>query len=114
MQIEEYEKLQPASIVEFEGQRIRYSTPNRLTAWRASSLFTKEPDTIAWISSFGKDHVLLDIGANVGMYTISAAVARGTTVYAFEPESQNYALLNRNIHDNGVSDRVFAFCAALS
>jgi FkbM family methyltransferase len=35
-------------------------------------------------------------------------------VYAFEPEAQNYALLNRNILLNGIGDRVKAFCLALS
>jgi FkbM family methyltransferase len=48
------------------------------------------------------------------MYTIWAAKTRSTRVYAFEPESQNYALLNRNIVRNEVSDRVSAYCASLS
>ena len=114
MRIEDYEQLQPSSYAEYEGRRMRFHTPNRATAWRVESLFSKEPDTIAWLASFAPGEVLLDIGANVGMYTVFAALARQVTVYAFEPESQNYALLNRNIHDNGIADRAFAFCAALS
>ncbi|MGE0875855.1 MAG: FkbM family methyltransferase [Burkholderiales bacterium] len=114
MNLEEYEKLHPNSVVEHAGARMIFNTPNRATAWRAGSLFNKEPDTIAWIGGFGQGDVLLDIGANVGMYSIFAAATRGAMVYAFEPESQNYALLNRNIHDNGLADRVVAFCAALS
>jgi FkbM family methyltransferase len=35
-------------------------------------------------------------------------------VFAFEPESQNYALLNRNVVRNGLQDRVTAFCISLS
>jgi FkbM family methyltransferase len=35
-------------------------------------------------------------------------------VYAFEPESQNYALLNRNLMLNGLGDSVKAYCLALS
>jgi len=35
-------------------------------------------------------------------------------VFAFEPESQNYALLNRNIMRNGVGDLAVAYCASLS
>ena len=34
------------------------------------------------------------------MYSIWAAATRGTRVFAFEPESQNYALLNKNIYFN--------------
>jgi FkbM family methyltransferase len=58
--------------------------------------------------------VFLDVGANVGLYALTAAVGRECTVYAFEPESQNFALLNQNIALNGISDQVTAFCAALS
>ncbi|MGE5616783.1 MAG: FkbM family methyltransferase, partial [Bacillota bacterium] len=53
-------------------------------------------------------------GANVGMYTVWAAKTRGARVFAFEPEAQNYALLNRNIMLNGLMDRVTAYCMGLS
>ncbi|HSD41822.1 MAG TPA: FkbM family methyltransferase [Burkholderiales bacterium] len=56
----------------------------------------------------------MDIGANVGMYSIFAAKVCGTTVHAFEPESQNYAVLNQNIMLNEVDKTVSAYCAALS
>jgi FkbM family methyltransferase len=58
--------------------------------------------------------VLVDIGANVGMYTIWAAKTRNARVFAFEPESQNYAVLNRNIARNGLHDRVLDFFLSLS
>ena len=38
----------------------------------------------------------------------------GARVFAFEPESQNYALLCKNIVQNSLSERVVAFSAALS
>lgn len=41
-------------------------------------------------------------------------MTRGVQVYAFEPESQNYGLLNRNIVANGLGARVKAYCLALS
>jgi len=58
--------------------------------------------------------VLVDVGANVGMYTIWAAATRGVRVFAFEPESLNYAMLNRNIVANGLAEKVTAYCLALS
>jgi FkbM family methyltransferase len=90
-----------------------YATPNVGTEWRVDTLFSKEPETIEWIAGFEPDEVLIDIGANVGMYTIWAAKTRGVRVFAFEPESQNYALLYKNIVLNQLSKQVIAYCVAL-
>jgi hypothetical protein len=99
-------------VIEHADQRVVYLTPNTRALWRVETLFSKEPDTIEWIASFAPDEVLADIGANVGMYTIWAAKTRGTRVFAFEPEAQNYALLNCNIHANGLDQAVRAYCSA--
>ncbi len=112
--LEQYEKLQPWAQVSHEGVPMRFHTPSILTRWRVDSILTKEPCTLEWIAGFERDEVMVDCGANVGMYTIWAAVTRGAQVYAFEPEAQNYALLNRNILLNGQSDRATAFCLGLS
>jgi FkbM family methyltransferase len=96
------------------GHRIVFNTPNPMTAWRVKSLFDKEPDTIRWISEMVSGSTLIDIGANVGMYSVFSAITRNVKVYAFEPESQNYALLNANIAANALSERVVAFPLALS
>jgi len=78
-----------------------------------------EPDvTEAFLSLIKKGMTVLDIGANIGYFTLLAARAVGSEgkVYAFEPEPKNYALLCRNVQENGytnvhtireaVSDRV--------
>ena len=57
---------------------------------------------------------LVDVGANVGLYSVFAGVTRGVNVFAFEPESQNFATLNRNIIMNELEGRVRAWPAALS
>jgi FkbM family methyltransferase len=93
---------------------VAYCTPTRGTRWRVETLFSKEPDTIEWIRGFQPGEVLADVGANVGMYSIWAAKTRGARVYAFEPEAQNFALLNRNIAVNDLGERVTAFCLAIS
>ncbi len=112
--LEQYEKLAPHQIVYDGTTEVIYATPNVFTKWRVDSLFTKEPDTIEWIRGFQPGEVFADIGANVGMYTIWAAKTRGVRTFSFEPESQNYALLYRNIVMNGLSENVVAYCAALS
>jgi FkbM family methyltransferase len=112
--IEEYERLLPQMTVTHESGSATFFTPSSMTAWRAQSLFTKEPDTIEWIRGFQPGETLLDVGANVGMYSIWAAKTRGVRVFAFEPEAQNYAVLNRNIYLNKLSDLISAYCVALS
>lgn len=112
--IAQHEALDPHRVVERDGVRVVFATPNHPTLWRVDTLFTKEPETIEWIAGFESSDVLADVGANVGMYTIWAAKTRGVRVVAFEPEAQNYALLNRNIHANGLGEPVQAYCVALS
>ena len=54
------------------------------------------------------DMVVADVGANVGVLTLIMARATGERghVYAFEPDSANLHLLERNIQRNGYADRV--------
>lgn len=112
--LQEYEQLNPHCELVHEGVRMIFSTPNTFTQWRASSIYEKEPWTLEWISGFNAGEILLDCGANVGMYTIWAAATRKVKVYAFEPEAQNYALLNRNIMMNELKDNVKAYCMGLT
>jgi len=108
-------KAQPnnLSYVKTSNGKMIYSTPNEASRWRVKTFFDKEPETLAWISSIPKNHILVDVGANVGMYSIYAAVEHGLSVISLEPESQNYALLNENIYRNKVSSRVVAYPYAL-
>lgn len=96
-----------------DDQAYRFSASSPLLLWRARTLFVKEPETLEWIRKFSPTDVFYDIGANVGTYTIYAARRCGR-VYAFEPESANYAALNRNIRLNAVGDRVRAFPVAIA
>lgn len=112
--IEDYAKLDPHFVVVIDGHEIAFSTPNKLTLWRAQTILEKEPVTIEWIGRFSKSDVLVDVGANVGMYAIIAAATHGMQVFAFEPEAQNFALLMKNILRNRLSERVTAWPVALS
>ncbi len=108
------EKIQPTSTHHTpDGHTITLACPNELTRWRAMTYFDKEPETIEWIQKFKKNERMIDIGANIGLYSIYAA-KRGAKVCAFEPESQNYAVLNKNIYLNSLSDRVTALNIAIA
>jgi len=68
-----------------------------------------EPDVWARVmSAVTLGSVVVDVGAYVGLYTIALAQRTGPTgrVYAFEPDPQNCAVLQKHIELNTVSDRV--------
>jgi FkbM family methyltransferase len=98
-----------------DGLKFVCSTEQEL--WRARTLLTKEPGTIAWLNRVLKPgDVFYDIGANVGCYTLYAARIVGETgkVYAFEPHPANALALLRNIGANGFHDRVHVITAPLA
>lgn len=96
------------------GRTILFFCPSYDTLFRAEEFFIKEPETLRWIDSFQDEDVLWDIGANVGVYSIYAAISKGIKVCAFEPSSPNYWVLNKNIELNRLDDRISAYCIAIS
>ncbi len=93
---------------------IRFYCVGALPLWRARTLLTKEPETIEWIDGFAEGDTFWDVGANVGIYSLYAAINRKIKVLAFEPSAGNYFLLNRNIELNGLDSCLEAFCLAFS
>lgn len=94
--------------VEINGTRMVFDANEELHLLRANLLRSKEPETIRWIDSFADGAVFFDIGANIGVFSLYAALHRNSDVYAFEPEAKNYACLNRNILMNALGRRVKA------
>lgn len=82
---------------------IRFYCPNTITSYRAKTFFFKEPETINWINSYGgKNKILYDIGANVGLYSIYYSKKFNAKSYAFEPSFKNLEILTRNIRLNNL------------
>ena len=96
---------------EHAGIKFKYDVNNRLINKRMNTYFTKEPKTIEWIDSFEPHDTLVDIGANIGLYTLYAA-KRGAVVHAFEPHAGNFAELVTNIYINEF-DKVKAYPFAI-
>ncbi len=107
------EKINPIFVVKNKGEEYLLACSNEVTRWRADTYFTKEPETIDWIDTFKRGETLFDVGANVGLYSIYAA-KKGIDVIAFEPESQNYALLNKNVYLNKLQDKITCLNIAIS
>jgi FkbM family methyltransferase len=96
------------------GGRIRFDARFPLLLARAANLLSKEEDTIRWIDNFEDKAIFWDIGANVGVYSLYAAVRKDLRVLAFEPSAANFHVLSHNIQLNDLSDRVTAYCVAFS
>ena len=100
--------------LEEDCKKFQYYTPNSLCEWRVKSFYSKEPHTVEWIKRIQPNECLLDVGANIGMYSIYAAATRGCHVEALEPESQNFSVLCKNIYLNQLQDLIFAYPIACS
>lgn len=66
------------------------------------------------LKALKKEDLFIDIGANIGSYTILASKVVGSNVLCFEPVLETFSILNENIHINHVSDHVKAFNIGLS
>ena len=100
--------------VETPRGSLSFFCPNLLTHWRAEKFLSKEPETLEWIDGFNDGDVLWDIGANVGVYAIYAALNPTIKVVCIEPMPGNYSVLCRNIEINNMGDQISALCIALT
>ena len=96
------------------SHRIRLAGGGWRVDYRTRTFSTKEPETLRWLDELAPNDVLWDVGANVGLYTVYAAVARRVRVVAFEPSPFNLEFLARNIALNAVHDLVSVVPVALS
>jgi FkbM family methyltransferase len=101
------------------NKKIFFFCPSAQTLGRVESLFTKEPETLNWVNNFelynSNKIVFWDIGSNIGLYSIYAAIKfKDIEVIAFEPSTSNLRTLSRNIFINNLCDKVQIFPLPLS
>jgi FkbM family methyltransferase len=91
--------------------------PSHLSKWRVDTFFTKEPETLKWIESFKKSSNIIfwDIGANIGLYSIYAAINFSKSkIISFEPSTLNLNILSRNISLNNLEKKINIFQIGLT
>jgi len=73
-------------------------------------------ETRLCLALVGPGAVCVDVGANLGYFTVLAAARAGAGghVYAFEPDPENFALLSANVSLNGLVARCTLSSLALS
>jgi len=109
------------NIVEIQGSKMYLNINNESLSMRrtfqsyASHLIHEKATTNLFKRVVKKDDTIVDLGANIGYFTLLAAklVGPGGKVYAFEPEPKNYSYLKKNIELNNYN-HVSAFQKAVS
>ena len=94
------------------GNKVKFFSPNQIIKWRVETYFSKEPETIEWIDNFKKQEnvIFWDIGANIGLYSIYAAIKfKNIEVVSFEPSTSNLRVLSRNISINKLEKKIKIF-----
>tara|TARA_B100000686_G_scaffold304106_1_gene341490 strand:- start:604 stop:1371 length:768 start_codon:yes stop_codon:yes gene_type:complete len=83
------------------------SVPHDLNSTRS------EPETFEWIRSHLRENqVLWDIGANIGVFSLYAALGHKNKVLSIEPSAESYSTLNANIRLNNLEEYIDALCFA--
>jgi FkbM family methyltransferase len=86
--------------------RLSFVLLGKTSGGRAMSALTRQPATIEWIDRFQPGSVFWDIGANVGVFSLYAALGTDTKVVAFEPAAVNYFLLAANCEANKLFNQI--------
>ncbi len=92
-------------LAEVEGQKMYFDTNDKhgMTAQLFLGGLYEKYETNLFKSVVGEGMTVVDLGANIGYYTLLAAklVGRKGRVFAFEPAPDNFSLLLKNIEANG-------------
>lgn len=105
-------ELQPLEQVQVRADVVYEAQGSRMYLNPADTIVSRviardgiwEPlETEVFRSKVGPGDVVVDVGANLGYYTLLAArlVGNAGHVYAFEPDPESFALLERNVALNG-------------
>lgn len=88
------------------GLAILLRGASEMEQFRIETYESKEPETLDWIDEhFAAGDTLYDIGANVGVYSVYAALRSPKgRVFAFEPSVHNCAALIENARLNGLTN----------
>jgi FkbM family methyltransferase len=85
--------------------------------------FSSYPSDIctAFVVFFHQDYgvippnsIVVDIGANIGMFSLYAVKCGAAKVFAFEPNKEAFEVMRKNIQDNHYADRIFPFNLAVT
>jgi FkbM family methyltransferase len=98
--------------VRFDDRVQVFLRPNTSDKWVVQETMLQDDYRLKALDLKGA--TVLDLGANIGVVSISAAVQGAARVYAYEPAPANFALLTKNITGNQLQSIVRTFNMAVS
>lgn len=81
--------------------------------YRYNSIIEKEPATMVWIRSLQDDSIFLDIGCNIGIYSLASYIVGAKSIYSIDPLPQNICQLSTVIAYNSIQN-IFPICGLVS
>jgi FkbM family methyltransferase len=104
----------PRRHVSVRGMAFSLPCENWITDFRQRTYASKEPETLDWIDGLSDRDVLIDVGANIGLYALYAARRHpAMRVVALEPEYSNLHLFRDNVIENRVEGQITIYPVAL-
>lgn len=92
-----------------KNKNFSFSVENHHCLKRYNTILSKEKGTIEWLDKIGKNEILWDIGANIGIYSLYAAKIKNAEVYSFEPLINSAKVLRKNIEINNLQKKINLF-----
>ena len=114
--IDKIDDLKTIKTVNSRNLTFKIKSRNWITKYRANSFNDKEPEMLDWIDkNFSSNDIFFDIGANVGIYSIYAALrSPSSKIFSFEPEFSNLDQLKFNIIINNLQNIITPYSFGIS
>tara|TARA_Y100000590_G_C15732621_1_gene1017550 strand:+ start:198 stop:959 length:762 start_codon:yes stop_codon:yes gene_type:complete len=108
--------LKTIKTINSRNLRFKIKSRNWITKYRANSFNDKEPEMLDWIdTNLSSNDIFFDIGANVGIYSIYAALrCASSKIHSFEPEFSNLDQLKFNIINNELQNNITPYSIGIS
>lgn len=92
----------PEKVIKIRLKGFEYYVPMKDVAHMGDG--NREPWLIHELSAVKPGNIFVDVGANLGLFTIP--IGKKARVFAFEPEDENYKILIENVKLNNVEQNV--------
>jgi FkbM family methyltransferase len=107
MQLADHSKVAALDVPGISGLKMFLHPKDKVITYRVMADGLWEENETHWVSQFvGEGDTFVDIGANVGYFTLVASrlVGENGHVYAFEPDPVAFSILQRNVRLNGLDN----------